>query len=555
MLPATGTDSLIYHLTLPAYWLQYGYLKPLDLPFQPGTVEQPMFAETIAYVLLYLFKSDTWVWLIQPLFLLHLLWLFFCTSRKLGAPAAVAAALTAHIALFTPFTRNIAIFNNDVILAWAAALFGWGMCQRARAWRRGLFFAAAGLGLMMATKMVGVIYAAAGFTAAALFLLTSGALSKTRVSSPYMTILVAVLLFLAGGCFLLRNFLLHGNPFYPNEVRLGGHLIFPGLYDLSAVAGNTIALSDLFALFLAGEGFAASLLDGPAFALAIMVLLFIACRGNSLPRRGILTLFWPLLAGGLYFALFPNWPDPRFLFPLYYGLWLATAHAASLCCLSSRRRVLGIILGWLALRFYFLTPIGLWPWALAAVALGMMFSAPQLARLIPLGVGIAALGLFCSAPWWLDEYKRQREIVRPRAWETLYRDYGRAWRRIWEMSRAKALCIAYTGTPWLFPLFGPNLENRVLYVPISAADQPQPVTLRPGEWPVKPLLHKRRGMSEDNFWLEAIRRENVDILMVCDNSDYGGAMPERAMIGRHAEMFRLLFAAGEVRLYEVQKGP
>ncbi|MCX7933750.1 MAG: hypothetical protein N3A66_00650 [Planctomycetota bacterium] len=556
LLPPLGTDSLIYHLALPAYWLQRGYLAPLDLPFQPGTVEQPMFAETIAYAILYLTKSDTWIWLIQPLFFLHLLWLFFHTSRRLGAPASVAAALTAHLALFTPFTRNIAVFNNDVILTWASALWGWGICHLWRRWRFGVLLAAASMGLMMATKAVGILYAASSLLSSAIFMIAKRAGQKDSSSLRYSTLAVAALLFFGGSAFFLRNLFIYGNPFYPQEVRIGGQIIFPGLYDLSAVVDHPISWDDVSALFLSGEGFASSALDAPVFAVALPVSAFAAIRGPLLLRlRSLLALAWPLLSAALYFSLFPNWPDPRFIFPLYYGLWLATAQAASICCLKHQRQILLALLAWLAIRLYFLPLNEVWGWAIAAGALAMIIPPHRLPRLISQAAGMAALALLCSAPWWFDEYCQRREAVRPQAWETLYGSYGRAWYRLWEMSRSKSLVIAYTGTPWIFPLFGPRLENRVVYLPISPADQPQPVVLQPGEWPVKPLLSKRRGVSDDNYWLEMLRRESVDILFICDNPAYGGAMPEQAMISRHRDRFRLFFRDGNVQLYTVQNRP
>ena len=406
----------------------------------------------------------------------------------------------------------------------------------------------------MATKAVGIIYAAAGLAAIFVFMLASRALIKSAWSWKWSTLLTAFLLVLGGGIFMVRNFVIYGNPFYPNEMRVGGHLIFPGLYDLAAVAGRSFSWRDLATLFLSGKDFASSMLDGPAFALGLIVLGIAFLRSAKMRRaRCLLVLFWPLFAAVLYFALFPNWPDPRFLFPLYYGLWLAIAHAAAIGCPGARRWVLTIILIWLAIRLYLLAPVGAWPWGIFAAVFGMMLTPARLRQLIPIFATIAAAAIFLSAPWWHAEYLRRREIVRPRTWQTLYGSYGRAWHRLWQMSFDNPLCIAYTGTSWLFPLFGPQLKNRVLYLPISREDKPHAVTLQPGEWPVKPSLNKRRRASDDDFWLKRMQQEGVDVLLVCDNPAYGGAAPEEAMIHRHAERFQLIFADGEVRIYAVQK--
>ena len=57
--PPLGTDSLIYHLAVPAGWLKAGWLAQADLPFHDGAAEHaPALAETMEYVLMKLVRDD-----------------------------------------------------------------------------------------------------------------------------------------------------------------------------------------------------------------------------------------------------------------------------------------------------------------------------------------------------------------------------------------------------------------------------------------------------------------------------------------------------------------
>src|SRR6185503_2168450 len=52
-MPSQSTDSLIYHLTIPAYWTQRGFLQTVDLPFHDGAAEHsPLFTEVLVYGLM-----------------------------------------------------------------------------------------------------------------------------------------------------------------------------------------------------------------------------------------------------------------------------------------------------------------------------------------------------------------------------------------------------------------------------------------------------------------------------------------------------------------------
>ena len=137
LVSAVGTDGLIYHLTLPARWLQQGYLAPQDLPFHDGVAQfSPMLSESLCYLLMSLTGDEHLSWLIQPVFLLVLAYFFYRSARLMGTRSPLALLLTGMVLLFEPFDSSAVIVNNDIILASGAARAARGMCPRNWPWRR-----------------------------------------------------------------------------------------------------------------------------------------------------------------------------------------------------------------------------------------------------------------------------------------------------------------------------------------------------------------------------------------------------------------------------------
>src|SRR5258706_11321575 len=102
-MPSLSADSLIYHLTIPAYWTQEGFLHTVDLPFHDGAAEHsPLITETIIYILMKVTGNDDLAWLVQPAFFLLLVLLFHQTVRQLGVDVLTARFLAAFLLLFPP---------------------------------------------------------------------------------------------------------------------------------------------------------------------------------------------------------------------------------------------------------------------------------------------------------------------------------------------------------------------------------------------------------------------------------------------------------------------
>jgi hypothetical protein len=128
----------------------------------PAAEHSPMLSQSINYLLMRLTGDDGLVWWVQPAFLFWMDWIFFRSARLLGASKRLALVGTALMAIHFPFVDNATMTNNDLILASGMALSLYEMILTQRRLERGAAVAAGGLAMMLATKVIGVVYAGGG---------------------------------------------------------------------------------------------------------------------------------------------------------------------------------------------------------------------------------------------------------------------------------------------------------------------------------------------------------------------------------------------------------
>ncbi len=569
LLPALGTDGLIYHLTIPAMWIQRGLLSQVDLPFHDSAAEHsPMLTQLISYLLMRLTGDDGLCRLVQPIFLVATFRLFFLSARLLGLRRETALLWTSVLVLFPPFFTGALMPNNDLALTCGCALFLYGLLRTYPAKGAPVALAAGGIALMLATKVVGVVYAAA-----AVVVLLPAAWSRFRQAGQasrgklLAEAAGAVAIVLAGSCFYLRNWFVYGNPLYPAEIAVGGVRLFAGLYGPSVLIDHGWSLSALGKVLFheSGPGVAfafrlpfSGLLWGGFLASATLLLVRFRSRA-SWPVLGA-TLVFPLLSIALYFAVTPFWRQHRLLFPAYYALWLAAASGLALVG-ALGRRLPAVVLNCLLVGSLFvqLYMMGFWDhgasWALAiAAGLAGCIRWPRQAfrRVLAPVAGLALVLAAATGWWWYPAYRARRQPVRQRVYARYYGPQGEAWNVVERLSRAgRPLTVAYAGTPLTFPLFGSRLENRVVYVPVSGDDRPTPVSLRRGDSIYLRLARQRRASTDEKFWLDGLRRRRVDLICLVNDPTRGGAEPELGMIIRHPDMFEPVFSQEGVHLFRV----
>ncbi len=412
---------------------------------------------------------------------------------------------------------------------------------------------------------------------------------------------------------------MYGNPLWPAVVKFGGHVIFQGWYDTSVFAryGLTKAsiwkmLVDDHAQFGVRLPLSALLWAGFFAANALCVVAWlrqrtrisncelriaeskelpvshrdaqgtkrnssqVATRTSKSPVGRVLAvcLIFPVSAGVLYFLFTPFWREHRLLYPVYYSLWLAGAYACSIP-LGRMGRVLR---PWLAVAlvvalllflyvFWFMRDTAFVAVAVVCAVVAMLpWRRRRFARrakyVLVGGLVVAAL----AGPWWYPEYRTARLMVRPRVYVQAYDDRGWGWNLVDSLTAGNPMHVAYTGTPIIFPLFGPFLENRVTYVPISSDDHPGPTPLRADVLsprldepsPGLQLARYRRRRMDAEYWLKGLSNAAIDVLYLEDDPDMGGAAQELGVIQNNPQRFELLMRRDgpqrSVYVFRVLKG-
>ncbi len=597
LVPALSTDSLIYHLTIPALWIQEGFLRPVDLPFHDGAAEHsPLATESLIYLLMRITGDDGLAWLIQPGFFLLMAWIYYRSLRLVELDANTARLLTTLLILFPPFFRSAQIVNNEMVLTSGVALFCVGMLMTRTHCRRGCWLAAAGIALTLAAKTIGVVYGSLALLVLVGWIVQAArrqarqrtTASPARRKGPETldpqwwqeeadpqrpvhwrtTALVCAVIILAGSAFQWRNLWQQGNPLYPAELSVAGITILPGRYDTSVFVTHGWSPRALhLMLFNDLETFAMrAQYGGPLWLAMLVTLLHLALRrprkGDGLPT--ILFVGYPLAAIICYFAVTPFWREHRLLFPVYYLLWGGLAWCLCLVArdLGERRAnwmsaAAGAATAVYTLAFVFFDEVPLWL-AGGTAAVGLVLgNYPELwerwrHRMWVMGAAVLALAAISSL-WWYADYARQRAAVRAEYYPEAYAAQGEAWNRIAQITTDRPAVIAYSGTAVVFPLFGTQLKNHLVYLPLHEEDEPRPIELTGGESIYLQLARQRRAKVDQAYWLNQLRENQVDLLYLVDDPAFGGVQAELSIAAAKGQVLQPIFQRDNVYLYQVNR--
>jgi 4-amino-4-deoxy-L-arabinose transferase-like glycosyltransferase len=229
--PSTGHDTLTFHLPNVVTWLQTGSVWRVD-QFEPLLANgyYPQNGDVLSLALIAPFGDDAFVRLLGVASLALAALAVYALARELSAPPAAAALASALLA-----SLPIAVLTaeeggkTDLMCLAALAAGGLFLVRHARGGDgRDLALAGLGLGLAFGTKWYGVTSVAAIVAVWAVVRLAK------RPPVPRFVREVAVLGALcaaAGGLWLLRNWIVGGNPVAPVQVELGGLTVFSAAPD------------------------------------------------------------------------------------------------------------------------------------------------------------------------------------------------------------------------------------------------------------------------------------------------------------------------------------
>jgi hypothetical protein len=241
-----GFDDTSYHLSAVATWIRSGDLRMIRFSMgDPSTPFYPVLGEMSSWVLIAPFRdSDVAArWTELPFALFSFL-AVAAIARRLGLSRRSAAfAAIAYAGIHHIFPILAVAAGNDASTAFFTLAGIDAALALARRPRLGTAVTAgAALGLLLATKYIGVLFAPV-----ILAMLALAVWIERRRRAPAARLLMqiparrlaavaallAATMAVAGGYTYLRNAVTTGNPIFPAPVAIGGFEILPGWWGVS----------------------------------------------------------------------------------------------------------------------------------------------------------------------------------------------------------------------------------------------------------------------------------------------------------------------------------
>lgn len=230
-----GFDDVSYHLSAVATWIRYGDLRMIRFSMgDPSTPFYPILGEMASWVLIAPFRdSDVVARWTQVFFAVASFLAVVAIARRLGLSRRSSAfAAIAYAGIYHVFPVLSVSAGNDQSTSFFTLAGLDAALALARRPRPGAAVATgAALGLLLATKYIGVLFAPV--ILAVLVLAAWIERRRHAERAPARTLAGAALLLAAtmavtGGYTYLRNAVTTGNPIFPAPVEILGIEIFPG---------------------------------------------------------------------------------------------------------------------------------------------------------------------------------------------------------------------------------------------------------------------------------------------------------------------------------------
>ncbi|MFA5276508.1 MAG: hypothetical protein WC417_06430, partial [Candidatus Omnitrophota bacterium] len=517
--PPACPDSLQYHLTFPANWLQSGNLNnPLVIfGFPPTSAElsalsyYPIDSELFFFWLMFPLKNAFLADAGQvPFYFIGIL-AIYSILRKFNLRKDTAFFCGLLWVLIPNIFKQLRTASQvDVICAalFLLALNYLIILGREFKLKNACFFGLA-LGLLCGTKLLNLYWITALVPLLAYYIyLNYPKYGLGRIFGSFSVIAAGI--FLLGSFSYIRTFLTTGNPFYPVKISILGKAIFPGFIDKDTFSNLFVRWSDfsLIDMFFS-EGLGVQFIVFILLATFIPLLaLFFLRKRHNFNAESITLFFIPPIMFFLYFwVIRAYWV--RYVFP-YLGIGMIAAFLfldkfkwgkkyitilGFACIFSSaaelaHRNELIISLSASALIFALLIIFRkrilsgyshLFNWKAAALVTAIIFA-----------------GLYFLNEKY-DREKFRRYTVSTKGKGIVQKDLGLAWEWLNE-NTGSGRRVAYTGRSEIYPLFGTKLKNRVFY--ISTNDKPSmPHYFSDG------LYRKEKNFEA---WRENLKKEEID---------------------------------------------
>ena len=554
--PVIDSDAVTYHVPIAVHWLQTGRLDLLPVWFfNPANTFSPLAGSTFMVWLLAPLGNDVLARMAQAPAAMLLFLAALQLGRAVGLPGVVAAFLAVAVAVSRPFNSELTSARDDIFLAAfvAVAVAGCGreaLRDRFGPWRIGL-----AIGLAAATKYT-------FFIAVPVLLLLIDAPFQAGWNRRRWAIALATAILIAGPWYA-RNWLLTGNPLYPIDLKILGHSVLHGLFDMQPSA-RLRTWQGLRSIFIADfHGLPPALLALLVIGWAAAVMGWIGrARRNPLIRA---CLFGMPLCVAFFVAKAP-YGEVRFLFPALVPLFVAVGLAIHRwlpwpTAKGIAAAVMAIAALWTSYNATILVAQLAGIAALVTLAgIGLVWGYHHLgdarqkasAHLAVAAVAGLAMWIFVSWKAYLRDYRGSQRIY----WGMNYPKSAPAWQFLSDNVPPDAT-IAYTNTYWIYPLYGFPPTRKLLYIPVRSdipdflhlPQFPEPL---PGEKIESTFTHLLNASPDAVTWRQRLLQSGATYLFIART---GPALevPELAFAQNDPLHFTRIFRDEGAAIYEVRR--
>jgi hypothetical protein len=542
-LPVISNDAMTYHFPAAVQWLQDAKINLFQTWFfNPANTYSPLAGSVFIVWLIAPFHSDVIARFVEVPALICVGIAMYRLCNQLGAKPPLAALIAAAATLARPIFLPGMMGKDDLFVAFffLAALVA--MAPDRSGERFGALRFGIALGLLLATKYSALL------SVPILLLAIDG--PRWRWRGWISALGIAVLL---AGPWYLRNWILTGNPLFP-------------MFSLF-----TTAQSDAFH---PSRHASAVLLDGayglPASLAAVLAIPWLrsaitssrSLRSDALLRACALGVPVGLL---IFYAESP-FPEVRFVLPVFLLLFACSA------CWLGRLRIATKLQLLPAIPLPLLSIITVFGFIKSSVALS--FAAESLILAL---IGLAAFGLTRNRPLrstvllmttlivsiaytyihWSAYCRDTRESIYDEGggYAVEYPDPNRLWRFVNENIPADAT-VAYTNAYLIYPLQGPLLNRRLIYVPTrpgikTIADLGWLGRHLSGEKLIPAALRATVAAPDRATWLANLQTSGAGYLVIGQGGVIG-IPPEDAFAAADPRKFHPLFEGPAGKIYRIE---
>jgi hypothetical protein len=544
-----GFDDVSYHLSAVATWIRHGDLRMIRFSMgDPSTPFYPVLGEMASWVLIAPFRdSDVLARWTQVFFAVFSFLAVASIGRRLGlSRRSSALAAIAYAGIYHVFPVLSVSAGNDQSTSFFTLAGVDAALAFARRPRPGTAVATgAALGLLLATKYIGVLFAPVILAMLVLAVWIERRRRAPAERAPARTLaggalLLAAAMAVTGGYTYLRNAATTGNPIFPAPVEVLGIEIFPGWGGIISAERMEEPESqiDVWEFLtrrskLFGSYFPFTLL--PAALLAPFLALW------RRRWRAALAFALPAMIFLQFLYLMPDHRDIRYFLP---AIALAAVAFAWLLEQPGPRVALpvrGVLLAWItlqALRHVGQTGAGHALAGLAVLATGILLERawrrwngqpPPLRPSMRWVVAGISVIMILRLGWMVGIYQQKKFANLPAA------------RALEELAGPRGARVAYAGFNQPYHFFGSRFQNDLQIVPRNRSLDAQYY-----RWGM-PMIDPYVG-GPYRRWRGVLQRKGIGFVVIARSP---WEDPERRWIARRPDEFAFAYRDSQVEIWRV----